>query len=131
MKLFPRAQVFHAKLKTENFVCTEMLDNRPWTYQHDVFCVASTIFTMLCGKYMNLLKRKRTPGYDTQTIPRYYKKQMWTALFNRMINMPDGNSQALLQDLRHELLAEIDIMTPHELKQKLITFNAAIEKDIN
>lgn len=130
MRQFPKNQVFHSKIKTENFICTEMLDNRPWSYQHDIFCLASTIFTMLCGKYMNLLKRKRLPGYDTQTIPRYYNKRLWTGIFDRLINQPDVGKYVLLEELHETLRADIVTQAPNSAKDKITTFNTAIEQDV-
>lgn len=131
MKLFPRNQVFHNKIKTENFICTEMLDKRPWTYQHDIFCIASTIFTMLCGKYMNVIKRKRKFGYDTQTIPRYYRKEMWSKFFDRMINVPDATQPLNLDELQDILKRESAFLAEqNNVRNKISTFNAAINKDI-
>lgn len=122
--------MFHSKLKTENFICTEMLDNRPWSYQHDIFCLASTIFTMLCGKYLNVIKRKGRPGYDTQTIPRYYNKRMWTDLFDRMINVLDPMNLPKLDDLQQILKEETRTHTSHDVEKKFILFNSIIESDL-
>lgn len=33
MKLFPKGTTFTGKCETSGFQCTEMLSNRPWTYQ--------------------------------------------------------------------------------------------------
>lgn len=86
---------------------------------------------MLCGKYMILIKRKRTIGYDTQTIPRYYQKHMWTTFFDRMINSRDASSLSLFNEMQRGLSDELANLAPHEMKQKMDVFNLAIEKDCN
>lgn len=56
MSLFPEGTSFTSVVSTENFVCTEMKDGRPWTYQTDIFCVAATIHVLLFDKYMQVSK---------------------------------------------------------------------------
>lgn len=105
-----------------------MLDNRPWSYQHDFFCLAGTIFTMLCGKYMTVIKRKNRPGYDTQTIPRYYNKAAWMNIFDRMINITDSMNLPKISDLQDILNEEIRTHTSSDVEKKINLFNSIIEK---
>lgn len=129
MKLFPKNQVFYSKVKTENFVCTEMMDNRPWTYQLDFFCLASTIFTMVCGEYMVVRKvNKNSTSYTTRPIPRYYCKKLWTELFDELINIPDPHRLPNLAELSERLDAEIQAVGAKAMRQKITEFNKALAK---
>lgn len=55
MSLFPKDTQFTKVINTENFICTEMKDGRPWTYQTDLFCIASTVHVLLFEKYMEVM----------------------------------------------------------------------------
>lgn len=128
MKLFSTKQTFSTKILTESFTCTEMLDGRPWTYQHDLFCVASTVYTMLFGRYMKL--HKSLNGYSMRsTIPRYYKKYLWDEFFDTLINIRDCSKMPDLQTLRnnikvHTMNSEKDVL------RKIAEFNRAIDRKL-
>lgn len=56
-------------IQTDGFTCPEMLEGRPWSYQTDIFCVASTVHVMLFGEYMQVVKK--FGQYDIkQKLPR-------------------------------------------------------------
>lgn len=57
-------------IQTEGFTCTEMKENRPWTYQTDLYCVAATVHVMLFGEYMQVAK-KFGVWEIKQKLPRY------------------------------------------------------------
>lgn len=129
MKLFPKNQMFYSKLKTKNFVCTEMMDNRPWTFQTDLFCVASTIYTIVFGEYMVVRKaNKNSSSYTTRSIPRYYNKKLWTYLFDVLINIPDLQRLPNLGALCQLLDDEINAVGVKAMSQKIIEFNKALVK---
>lgn len=129
MKLFPKNQVFYSKLKTENFVCTEMMDNRPWTFQLDLFCLASTIYMMVCGEYMVVRKAsKNSTSYTTRPIPRYYNKKLWTHLLDVLINIPDPQRLPNLGALSQLLDDEIQAVGVKAMRQKIAEFNKALGK---
>lgn len=129
MKLFPIDQVFYSKVKTENFVCTEMMDNRPWTFQLDLFCLASTIYMMVIGEYMVVRKEnKNSSRYKTGTIPRYYNRMLWTHLFDKLINIPDPRRMPDLSALRKLLDDEIDAIGLRAMREKITDFNKALTK---
>lgn len=131
MKLFPKNQVFYSKVKTENFVCTEMMDNRPWTFQVDLFCLASTIYTMVCGEYMVVRKaNKNSSHYTTRSIPRYYNKKLWTHLFDVLINIPDPQRMPNMGALIQLLDDEIQAVGAKAIRQKIAEFNKALAQNI-
>lgn len=92
---------FHSSLATEGFTCSEMLENRPWTYQTDLFCVAGTIHTLLLGKYMTV--QKGVCGYATAKLPRYLQKGIWDAIFDHLLNVPDCKTMPNLQEMKLSL----------------------------
>lgn len=127
MKLFPKNQVFYSKVKTAHFVCTEMMDNRPWTYQLDLFCLASTIYTMVFGEYMVVRKANKSSNrYITRSVPRYYNRKLWTHLFDVLINIPDGQRMPDLNALEKLLDDEIDALGAKAIRQKIDEFKKAI-----
>lgn len=123
MKLFPPNQVFYSKLKTENFVCTEMLDGLPWNYQHDHYCLAATIYTLVCGKYMAV---KKQDGRYSTTMPRYYKKELWMPIFDKLINIPDAKSMPNLLDIMATLDREIAEFGKDKLSKQIVIFNRSL-----
>lgn len=119
--------MFYSKLKTQNFVCTEMMDDRPWTFQTDLFCLASTIYTLLLGEYMVVRKaNKKSSNYITRTIPRYYNKKLWTHLLDVLINIPDPRRMPDLLALRQLIDDEIRAIGVKAIRQKITDFNKAV-----
>lgn len=94
-----------------------MLGGRPWTFQTDLFCLASTVHACLFGQYMEVARNSgilSTQYRITTNIPRYFSKAMWTTFFETLINVKDCNTMPNLQDLRTLLLKEIlDIKEAH------------------
>lgn len=107
MKRYPAGQTFQTNIDTKNFTCTEMMSNKPWTFQTDLFCLAGTMHTILFGIYMNVIKK--ICGYQIKNnIPRYYSKFMWEYVFDHLINIRDCNSRPNLQRLRSMMLEKLD-----------------------
>lgn len=98
MQLFPPNVEFSSSLATEGFTCSEMLENRPWTYQTDLFCVAGTIHTLLMGKYMSV--QKGVCGYTVAKFPRYFQKAIWDEIFEHLLNVTDCRSMPNLQEMK-------------------------------
>lgn len=114
-------------MRTKNFVCTEMLDDRAWLHQTDLFCAASTIHTMLFGTYMNV--RKTLLGYQiTTNVPRYFCKWLWESLFEQLINIKDCRMMPNLQALRVTLLGEVRGEKERAARDAIAHFNSAIER---
>lgn len=120
-------KTFTAKLDTKNFICTEMIENKPWTFQLDLFCLASTIFSILCGKYMNV--KKQPLGFWPYTIsdelPANTNKALWTNMLHTLINVRNENSMPNLQNLRLSLKEAI-LAKEKYLEDKIKHFNLSI-----
>lgn len=98
MQLFPPNVEFTSSLATDGFTCSEMLENRPWTYHTDLFCVAGTIHTLLMGKYMTV--QKGVAGYSVSKFPRYLQKNIWDEIFGNFLNVRDCQTMPNLQDMK-------------------------------
>lgn len=119
--------VFWAKVKTENFVCTEMMDDKPWTYHCDMFCLASTIYTMVAGKYMIVKRRKSSDPYKPQKLPRYVNGTMWNEIFDTLINIPSIKRMPSLSKLQDLLDNELKAIGSKKVTEAIVKFNKALD----
>ena len=119
--------VFWAKVKTENFVCTEMMDDKPWTYHCDMFCLASTIYTMVAGKYMVVSRRKPTDPYKPQKLPRYVNASLWNEIFDTLINIPGVKIMPSFAKLQQLLDNELKAIGHKKLTESITKFNKALD----
>ena len=99
MQVFSPSVQFVADWKIGDHECTEMKECRPWTYQVDLYGLASTIFMMLFGKYMEVIsvddnissglgigsghgKRYRIKD----SLKRYWERDIWSEVFDLCLN---------------------------------------------
>uniref|UniRef100_A0A182JXY1 BUB1 N-terminal domain-containing protein n=1 Tax=Anopheles christyi TaxID=43041 RepID=A0A182JXY1_9DIPT len=121
MKLFPENAKFKKVITTDGFTCIEMLENKHWTYQPDLYGVAATSHVMLFGKYMQV--QKNVVNWSIKTaMPRYFKKVVWENYFTTLLNIRDCEHLPNLQQLRTAFLEEV---TMHEkyIQTKVAEFN--------
>lgn len=127
LKQFPSKQVFWHKVKTENFICTEMMDDRPWSYQFDLFCLASTIYTMVAGKYMVVARRGPSDSYKPQKLPRYVNATMWDQIFDKLINIPNPKMMPNLSDLGQLIDYQLQKIGSKQIDDAITIFNKALD----
>lgn len=125
---FPPNQVFFTKVNTQNFICTEMMNDQPWKFQHDLFCVASTIYTLLTGKYMEVSRPTHADPYKTQKLPRYVNTDLWDELFGALINIPNTRHLPPLQALEEKFSSELVAWNQRRLFESITRFNAALDQ---
>jgi checkpoint serine/threonine-protein kinase len=124
MEVYASDDQFNYVVKTENFTCCEMLENRPWTYQIDLFGVAGTAHVMLFGKYMKV--EKRIGQWEIQSrFPRYFRKELWGDFFKTLLNIRDSETLPNLQELKASLDKEISERGNY-ISQKVAEFNSAL-----
>lgn len=124
MEVYSKEDEFNYVVKTENFTCCEMLENKPWTYQTDLFGLAGTAHVMIFGKYMQV--EKKIGKWDIiSRYPRYFQKDLWTVFFNTLLNVPDSFSMPNLQELKEMLLHAIEMRAKY-VSEKLSEFNNAL-----
>lgn len=101
------------------------MDDKPWTFELDLFCLASTIYSILCGKYMTVDKQA-SGGYAIRGgVPVYLNQSAWRKIFDTLINIKSGHLMPNLQDLRH-ILKEIIESKEALVKEKMSQFNLVI-----
>lgn len=129
LNFYDSRQTFRTKLETKNFVCTEMMDDRPWTFQLDLFCVASTIYSMLCGKYMNVKKMppNSLSAYTlSEPLPSQLDAPLWMNVIHTLINVRDCDSMPNLQSLRLTI-KEAMHLRGRFVEEKINKFNSIIK----
>ena len=105
--------------------CCEMLQNKPWTYQLDLFGLAGTAHEMLFGKCMKV-EMKLGRWEITSDYPRYFDKDWWQHFFTELLNIHDSFTLPNLQKLKQELVIEI-MERKESVILKVSEFNDALE----
>lgn len=101
MDWYQNKETFTKLVNTENFVCCEMLEKKPWTYQTDLFGIAGTSHVMLFGKYMEVDKKLLTWNIKAR-FARYFNKTLWESYFSALLNVPDCFTMPNLQALKDQ-----------------------------
>lgn len=81
MEQFPYGQKFNYQFTSEDFKCIEMRENRPWTFQIDLYGLAGVIHVLLFGKYMEV-EKKLTGWAQKTTIPRFVENSVFNTSLN-------------------------------------------------
>lgn len=106
-----------------------MMEDKPWTYQIDLFCLASTLYSILCGKYMNV-KKQPLGGLRSyilsEPLPMNLDETLWLNIFHSLINVRDCDSMPNLQNLRLNLKEAI-VVKERFMEEKIAKFNFSIE----
>jgi checkpoint serine/threonine-protein kinase len=118
-------ETFNYVVKTENFTCCEMRENKPWTYQTDLFGLAGTAFVMLFGKYMEVEKRLQIWSVKAK-FPRYFNKTLWEHFFMTLLNVESCNAMPNLQELKTQFEEEI-YEKEKSVRDKINEFNLALQ----
>lgn len=96
MTLFNENVQFVSNWETDQQDCPQMNKHEPWSYEADYYGLASIIYTMLFGKYIEV---KSTPSgnvYLDANLKRYWQLQLWDPLFNLLLNpYPSGTELKL------------------------------------
>ncbi|KAL7647717.1 UNVERIFIED_CONTAM: hypothetical protein RMT77_001326 [Armadillidium vulgare] len=88
MKLLPQNTTFTKKVVTSGFTCVEMKENRPWTYQTDLYGLAAIAHCLIWGSYMNVKKESGVWKVCGVNYQRYMNKVFWQDFFHKMLNIP-------------------------------------------
>ncbi|GAA5889776.1 hypothetical protein JCM16303_003715 [Sporobolomyces ruberrimus] len=101
--MFERGQQFNCDLKSDQYDCYEMQTGRPWKFEPDYHGVASIAYCALFGHYMETetvqveteggSRSKRVPK---QAFRRYHQVELWTKLFDVLLNPHDVRSDGSL-----------------------------------
>lgn len=125
MKQFKSSQTFSYVHNDNSFKCVEMREQRPWTYQLDLYGLAGVLHVLLFGKYMDIEKKPSGIWMHKTHTPRYFNRNLWDAIFKSLLNIRDCNSMPNLQNLRAMLKEEIEEKEKYVLKM-VNEFNRAL-----
>ncbi|ESO01285.1 hypothetical protein HELRODRAFT_82024 [Helobdella robusta] len=56
MGMYPPGTQFTAKSGRKDLQCIEMKTGKPWSYEHDLYMLAGTLYTVVMGSYMNVAR---------------------------------------------------------------------------
>lgn len=101
-----------------------MREDRPWTYQVDLYGVAGVAHALLFGKYIEVEQKNFKWGIKTK-LPRYFNKEIWDTFFMTLLNIRNCNEMPNLQNLR-ALFEEELINKDRYLQDKIKEFNNII-----
>ncbi|PVD37415.1 hypothetical protein C0Q70_00005 [Pomacea canaliculata] len=101
MSLYPPGTTFLAKVKTSGFQCIEMMTDRPWTFQTDMFGLVGSLHVLIFGQYMKVYS-SQGHWYITSSFQRKWKVDLWKKLFYQLLNIPDCDHQPDLLALSHQ-----------------------------
>ncbi|KAL3189137.1 hypothetical protein MRX96_003272 [Rhipicephalus microplus] len=87
MSQLPSGTAFSYVVTTEGFVCTEMRDNRQWTFQTDWFGLLGCLHVLLFGHYMKVEKKCDGTWGIGNKFKRYWQQELWNRLFSTLLNI--------------------------------------------
>ncbi|EYU42135.1 hypothetical protein ABFS82_13G031200 [Erythranthe guttata] len=105
LSLFPKGTKFIGDSRTSGFRCIEMQENKPWTFQVDMYGLCVIVHLMLHNSYMEIEKRASFDGnfvYQPKShYKRYWNVDLWKKMFEKLLNTePAEDHKKLLQSLR-------------------------------
>ncbi|AGO11992.1 AaceriAGR315Cp [[Ashbya] aceris (nom. inval.)] len=101
LTLFPIGTKFTANWTTDQQDCPEMREGRPWSYEADYYGLAGIIHAMLFGKYIETGKFKDGYYRLSNSLKRYWRKDIWEPLFNLLLNSGRrGDQQTIISELK-------------------------------
>lgn len=108
------------KLVADEDPCVEMRENKPWTYQVDLYGVAGIAHALLFGRYMEVQQKLK---WEIKTkIPRYFQKDIWEMFFDKLLNIRSCKEMPNLQELRALLKEELQLKDKI-FREKIHEFN--------
>ncbi|XP_050530497.1 mitotic checkpoint serine/threonine-protein kinase BUB1-like [Daktulosphaira vitifoliae] len=102
MTLLPPGTTFTYSVKTAEFICHEMREKLPWTYQTDYYGLAAIIYMLLMADYMKTTKIRKT-WVLMKPLPRYMDKDLWGDMLTTLLNVESCNKQPNLDKIIDKL----------------------------
>ncbi|PRW05791.1 mitotic checkpoint serine threonine- kinase BUB1 [Chlorella sorokiniana] len=94
LELLPAGAMLQGDSGTDAFRCVEMREGRPWLWQADAYGAAATLHTLLFGQYMEVERVRDSNTGEVSLRPRqpfkrHWARELWGALFHRLLNHTD------------------------------------------
>ncbi|CCH45142.1 putative serine/threonine-protein kinase [Wickerhamomyces ciferrii] len=103
MTMFPPNSRFKTNIKTDNQDCPEMRNDESWSFEVDYFGIAGILHTMLFGTFIETIQKD---GKYKLASPfkRYWNHELWSPLFDLLINSRSHGDFPITQKLRDQRL---------------------------
>jgi len=102
-RLFPPRTIFFGNCHVDVFQCIEMLTEKPWTYQVDIFGICAVVHCLLHGNYMEVIQDPKTNRWkDKEPFKRYWESKLWIDFFDTFLNIPDCTNLPSLTNMRRK-----------------------------
>ena len=128
MAVFPPEQRFLSNLETCAVDCREMREEQDWTYEPDYFGIASIAFNVLFGRAIETSTDADGRAVISQTFRRYHQADLWTRLFDAMLNPRKVRADAALPITAELGAIRSDMEAWLESSAKLKNLRAQIRK---
>ncbi|XP_046394781.1 uncharacterized protein LOC124162323 [Ischnura elegans] len=86
MSLYPENTCFNTIFQKTFFQCVEMRSGKEWSYQVDMFHIASLVHVMIFGDFMDVVCKDGV-WIPTKKVPRNLNQDLWNWFFNSMLNI--------------------------------------------
>ncbi|XP_060855719.1 probable inactive serine/threonine-protein kinase bub1 [Metopolophium dirhodum] len=128
MTLFPPDTTFTHTVKTADFICHEMREKLPWTYQTDYFGLAGIIYMVLMSDYMKTQKIRKL-WVPLKPFPRYIDKELWGTILNMLLNIESCKKLPSLDEIIRKLNKYLSIQQKVVLKHNFTSLKNALKKN--
>jgi checkpoint serine/threonine-protein kinase len=117
-----RSVVFRGEACPYDAQCVAMRAGKSWSYDIDTFGVLACAHVLLWGTHIALRREKNGRWSLTNTFKRYWQKELWTCIFDKLLNI-DESGRAIGSRARslRSMRMEIDEYTETE-SEKLRSF---------
>lgn len=91
LKLFDNGTAFLTCVPKKELACVEMLHNRPWIFQHDLFGMVYSIHVLVFLSYMTVCEDEERQDGSMTTKAKFGKRthEVWKEFFHEFLNIPD------------------------------------------
>uniref|UniRef100_A0A2H8TVQ9 Mitotic checkpoint serine/threonine-protein kinase BUB1 n=1 Tax=Melanaphis sacchari TaxID=742174 RepID=A0A2H8TVQ9_9HEMI len=128
MTLFPPDTTFTYTVKTADFICHEMREKLPWTYQTDYFGLAGIIYMVLMSDYMKTQKIRKL-WVPLKPFPRYIDKELWGTMLSMLLNIESCKKLPNLDEIIRKLNKYLSIQQKVVLKHNFTSLRNALKKN--
>ncbi|CAI6354333.1 unnamed protein product [Macrosiphum euphorbiae] len=128
MTLFPPDTTFTHTVKTADFICHEMREKLPWTYQTDYFGLAGIIYMVLMSDYMKTQKIRKL-WVPLKPFPRYIDKELWGTMLNMLLNIESCKKLPSLDEVIRKLNKYLSIQQKVVLRHNFTSLKNALKKN--
>ncbi|XP_026817078.1 mitotic checkpoint serine/threonine-protein kinase BUB1-like [Rhopalosiphum maidis] len=128
MTLFPPDTTFTHTVKTADFICHEMREKLPWTYQTDYFGLAGIIYMVLMSDYMKTQKIRKL-WVPLKPFPRYIDKELWGTMLSMLLNIESCKKLPNLDEIIRKLNKYLSIQQKVVLKHNFTSLKNALKKN--